>query len=54
MIRSQVEWNGKRSEQKQKTAELANEFVSYLEKFCLKHPYQWYNFYDFWQKGESS
>ena len=54
VIRSQVEWNGKRSEQKQKTAELANDFVSYLEKFCLKHPYQWYNFYDFWQKGESS
>lgn len=31
-------------------AELVSEFASYLERFCLKHPYQWYNFYDFWKK----
>lgn len=29
---------------------LAEEFSRNLEKFCLKHPFQWYNFYHFWQK----
>lgn len=25
-------------------------FAAFLEKNTLKHPYQWYNFYDFWRK----
>jgi len=29
---------------------LAEEFVRHLEYYCLKHPMQWYNFYDFWAK----
>jgi predicted LPLAT superfamily acyltransferase len=52
IIRSKTELGGKRSEQKQQMANLAAEYASHLEKFCLEHPYQWYNFYDFWQKGE--
>jgi predicted LPLAT superfamily acyltransferase len=52
IIRSKTELGGKRSEQKQQMANLAVEYASHLEKFCLEHPYQWYNFYDFWQKGE--
>lgn len=31
-------------------SKLAEEFSQNLEKFCLKHPFQWYNFYHFWQK----
>ena len=53
IIRSKTELGGKRSEQKQQMANLAAEYASHLEKFCLEHPYQWYNFYDFWQKGET-
>lgn len=29
---------------------LAEEYVAHLERFCLEHPYQWYNFFNFWQK----
>jgi predicted LPLAT superfamily acyltransferase len=29
-------------------AELTARYASRLEEFCLRHPYQWYNFYDFW------
>lgn len=27
---------------------LCGEFVWLLEGYCLEHPFQWYNFYDFW------
>lgn len=29
--------------------ELCGEYVATLEKYCIKYPYQWYNFFDFWQ-----
>lgn len=35
---------------REKVVALAREYVGYLESFCLEHPYQWYNFYNFWQK----
>lgn len=54
IIRSKTVLGGKRFEQKQQMANLAAEYASHLEKFCLEHPYQWYNFYNFWQKGEST
>ena len=28
---------------------LATRFAAELERYVLAHPYQWYNFYDFWQ-----
>jgi predicted LPLAT superfamily acyltransferase len=31
-------------------AELARWFASLLAGYCKEHPYQWYNFYDFWHK----
>lgn len=34
----------------EKATELAKEYVCLLERYCLEHPYQWYNFYNFWQK----
>lgn len=27
----------------------AQQYAQYLEKLALKYPYQWYNFFDFWQ-----
>jgi len=26
-------------------------YAALLEKTCLQHPYQWFNFYDFWQRS---
>jgi predicted LPLAT superfamily acyltransferase len=37
-------------ERKHNIPNLAEEFVKLLEGYCLKHPEQWYNFYDFWAK----
>lgn len=31
---------------------ICNSYVETLEKHCLKDPWQWYNFYDFWKKPE--
>jgi predicted LPLAT superfamily acyltransferase len=25
-------------------------FASRMEQYCLTFPYQWYNFFDFWQE----
>jgi predicted LPLAT superfamily acyltransferase len=30
---------------------LAISYVTFLETYCKKHPFQWYNFYNFWSKG---
>jgi predicted LPLAT superfamily acyltransferase len=35
-------------QRKHQIPSLAEEFVRLLEYYCLKHPMQWYNFYDFW------
>lgn len=32
-----------------KTAQI---YVSYLERFCLKQPLQWFNFFNFWQQDK--
>lgn len=30
--------------------EIAHEYAALLERYAKEHPYQWYNFYNFWQK----
>jgi predicted LPLAT superfamily acyltransferase len=32
-------------------AELVARYAAGLEAFCMRDPYQWYNFYDFWAEG---
>ncbi len=27
-------------------------YVAFLERFCKKHPYQWFNFFEFWITGK--
>jgi predicted LPLAT superfamily acyltransferase len=39
---------GSYQERKCQIPVLAKEFAKFLEYYCLKHPMQWYNFYDFW------
>ena len=34
-----------------KIPELCGEYVTTLEKYCIKYPNQWYNFFDFWQNN---
>ncbi len=31
----------------------AEQYAARLEHFCRLHPYNWFNFYDFWQQGQS-
>jgi predicted LPLAT superfamily acyltransferase len=46
--KSGISFSGKRSERTGRIEELALSFVRQLEGYCKEHPYQWYNFYDFW------
>ncbi len=38
-----------RKEREQTLQILVQEYVSILEQHAVKYPYNWYNFYDFWQ-----
>ena len=40
-----------RKEKLKRSVLLADSFVELLERYCKKQPYQWYNFFDFWQDG---
>ncbi len=31
--------------------QLMQKYVATLERYCRAHPYNWFNFYDFWQQG---
>jgi predicted LPLAT superfamily acyltransferase len=48
--KSPVLFDCPRAERESRIAELARIFASLLERYCQQHPYQWYNFYDFWHK----
>ncbi len=50
IIRAKTQTEKARSSQREKAEALAGEYARHLERFCLEHPYQWYNFYNFWQK----
>jgi len=50
--KSNIEFGASRKERKEKTVELAASFASFLEKYCKKQPFQWYNFFNFWQNEE--
>jgi predicted LPLAT superfamily acyltransferase len=46
--------NISRQERKAITETWARQFVTLLEGYCLQHPYQWYNFFDFWAQEEQT
>ena len=50
--KTSVKFSGNRSEKKRQVRQMAEEFVRYLEKYCNKYPLQWYNFYEYWEKGD--
>lgn len=47
-----TEFSGSRKDRKQKIQALMDEYIAFVEESCKKHPYQWYNFFDFWEKKE--
>jgi predicted LPLAT superfamily acyltransferase len=42
-----------RREREKAAAELAHAWVRCLEEACLRHPLQWFNFYDTWTAGRA-
>jgi predicted LPLAT superfamily acyltransferase len=50
--KSSISFECSRKERIQKSSLLADFFVSLLENYCKKYPFQWYNFFDFWHGGE--
>ena len=43
--------NCTKKERLERSAELTRAFAQMLETHCKNHPFQWYNFYNFWSKG---
>jgi predicted LPLAT superfamily acyltransferase len=52
--KSPLSFDCPRRERENRTEELARLFAEKLEYYCKRHPYQWYNFYDFWAPPEVS
>lgn len=38
-----------RDERSKQVRELVEAYAGRLERYCLREPYQWFNFYDFWR-----
>lgn len=49
VIRAKTSLNCSRKERPERLKELLREYAEVLERLCVKHPYQWYNFYNFWE-----
>lgn len=47
-----TDFSGSRKEKKQKIQALIEEYIGFIEEHCKEHPYQWYNFFDFWEEKE--
>jgi predicted LPLAT superfamily acyltransferase len=41
-----------RAERVKRAQELAQAYAKLLEEYCLRTPYQWFNFFDFWEGEE--
>ena len=44
---------GSRKDRNERLHEALGRYVSLLEDVVRQHPYQWYNFYDFWELGDN-
>jgi predicted LPLAT superfamily acyltransferase len=49
VYKSKLDLTGSRKERMVKIKGLMEEFVVHLEDLCRRHPYQWFNFFDFWK-----
>nr|MDA3849957.1 glycosyl transferase family 2 [Spirochaetaceae bacterium] len=50
VYKSKSQFKSSRKERKQTLAKCTQEYAEHLEKLCLEHPFQWFNFFDFWEK----
>lgn len=46
--KSVIDFNCNRTERQKRIDELCDEYIGKLEKYIKLYPYQWYNFYDYW------
>ena len=46
--KNQVDFDCPRDEREERIRKTAEDYAANLESLCKKHPYQWYNFFDFW------
>ena len=49
--KSPLSFDCSRKERLARSSLLARSFAALLETYCKEYPFQWYNFFDFWQKG---
>ena len=48
--KSTADFNCPRGERENQINVCCSEFVSKVEKYCIMYPYQWYNFFNFWEQ----
>jgi predicted LPLAT superfamily acyltransferase len=48
--KSGLELDCPRKERQSRAIELAKSLATHMENYCKKYPFQWYNFFNFWQK----
>lgn len=46
--KNDVDFDCTRKERETRIKKSAENYAANLEKLCMLHPYQWYNFFDFW------
>ena len=49
VVRAKTSLDCPRKERPERLKMLLREYAEILERLCVKHPYQWYNFYNFWE-----
>jgi len=49
--KSPLSFDCTKKEKLRRSSLLADSFAAFLESYCKKQPFQWYNFFDFWQEG---
>ncbi len=49
VVRAKTSLDCSRKERPERLKMLLCEYTELLELLCVKHPYQWYNFYNFWE-----
>ena len=48
VVKAKTTFDCSRKERPERLRMLVQEYTQILQKLCLSHPYQWYNFYSFW------
>ena len=52
VVRAKTSLDCSRKERPERLKILLREYTEILEQLCKAHPYQWYNFYNFWESAE--